>query len=380
MPMIRQAMTSRFRQCGVAAVVFLAIFAVIMLGVLTTALGSRSVQNEYDAKTFPVLAAAKDALIAYAAGHPNVPGRLPCADIDNDGVEDCALAGDQLGRLPWKTLGISPLRDASGECLWYAVSGTFRESPLFTPINSDKDGQFNIMTDTTTTVASGVIAVVIAPGPPLDAADRGPSPAPPFHCGGNAIATNYLDKLDATHTNAGIGPNFIAGAPSDTFNDRLVYITPTEFFPRVEKRVAAEIKKALQDYHAATGTYPFANDFTAPYDCTPSTLRGLLPGLACAAPLNWLPSWLVADQWNTITYYAVDPAGAITVQNTPAPNNNKEVVIVMSGRKIAPLQMARPCLVITDCLEGPVNTSGTNTFESKPASPAFNDIVVVVAP
>jgi len=105
MPMIRQAMTSRFRQCGVAAVVFLAIFAVIMLGVLTTALGSRSVQNEYDAKTFPVLAAAKDALIAYAAGHPNVPGRLPCADIDNDGVEDCALAGDQLGRLPWKTLG-----------------------------------------------------------------------------------------------------------------------------------------------------------------------------------------------------------------------------------------------------------------------------------
>ena len=87
-------MSGELRQRGVAAVVFLAIFVIILIGVLTTAFGGRSVQNEFDAKTLPVLAAAKEALIAYAASHPTAPGRLPCPDTLNDGLEHC-LVGDQ---------------------------------------------------------------------------------------------------------------------------------------------------------------------------------------------------------------------------------------------------------------------------------------------
>lgn len=389
-------MRSALRQRGVAAVVFLAIFAVIMLGVLTTAMGGRSAQNDFDAKTFPVLAAAKEALIAYAAANPNVPGRLPCPDTANDGMPHCSGTGDQIGRLPWKALGLPDLRDGSGECLWYAVSGNFAETAtLTTPINSDTDGHFKIVDDasptnntlTGSTSQSLAIAVIFAPGPAFDTNDRSPPPPPATQCGGSMNASNYLDTAANGVNNAtlvGTPPVFVVGAPSPTFNDRLVYITPKEFFPRVERRIAAEIKKALQAYAAVnSGAYPFANNYTPPYNCTASNLQGLLPRMAssdCVTPAVWLPSWLTDDMWHTVTYYAVDPGSALTVLNTPAPNNNKHVLVIMAGRELT--GQTRPCAVVTDCLEGPINPNGpsTNIFESKPASPTFNDIVVVMVP
>src|SRR5215470_17126053 len=116
-------MDRRSRQRGVAAVILVALFSVILIGVLLSSLSGKSSQNQADEKSFPALAQAQAALIAYAAGHPTLPGRLPCPDVDNDGVEDApcgAVGANQLGRLPWKTLGIPDLRDGSGECLWYA--------------------------------------------------------------------------------------------------------------------------------------------------------------------------------------------------------------------------------------------------------------------
>src|SRR5689334_22878221 len=135
------------RQRGIAAIVLLALFAIIFIGVLTSALSSKSPQLDFDAKTYPVLALAREALIGYAAGSVT-PGRLPCPDMNDDGLEDkpCGLAGtNQLGRLPWKTLGIPDLRDGSGERLWYAVSGDFKSGPLTTPVNSDVNGAFKVV-------------------------------------------------------------------------------------------------------------------------------------------------------------------------------------------------------------------------------------------
>src|SRR5258708_29066232 len=42
-----------------------------------------------------------------------------------------------IGRIPWKTLGIDDLRDASGERLWYALAHNFRKLSGTTVINSD---------------------------------------------------------------------------------------------------------------------------------------------------------------------------------------------------------------------------------------------------
>src|SRR3954468_21091535 len=194
-------MKSALRQRGVAAVVFLAIFVLILVGVLTTAFGRKSVQNDFDAKTFRVLAAAKEALIAYAVAS-GTPGRLPCPDTDNDGVENApcgSLGTNQLGRLPWKTLGIPDLRDGAGECLWYAVSGDFKISPLASPVNSDTTGGFAIKDDQGNYLAGSsaktrAIAVVLAPNSALPGNDRASTGT--SQCGGTNTSTNYLD-LDA---------------------------------------------------------------------------------------------------------------------------------------------------------------------------------------
>ena len=97
---------------------------------------------------------AKAALIAYAANEQwqtykgqstDQPGALPCPDIVHDGTEaeegdsDCvgSTANNMIGRIPWKTLGIDDLRDASGERLWYALAHNFRKLSPTTVINSD---------------------------------------------------------------------------------------------------------------------------------------------------------------------------------------------------------------------------------------------------
>src|SRR5215470_7444650 len=113
------------RSRGFAAIIFIALIALLIVGVLLTTLAAKSPQNQYDERSFPALAAAQQALIAYAASNRTLPGRLPCPDTTNTGVADtsCGAAGqNQIGRLPWKTLGLTDLRDGSGECLWYAVS------------------------------------------------------------------------------------------------------------------------------------------------------------------------------------------------------------------------------------------------------------------
>jgi len=72
-------------------------------------------QDRRDAAGRDLLQRADDALLAFAM----MNSRLPCADSDGDGTENCA-AGDttQVGRLPYRTLG---LPDASARLVRYGV-------------------------------------------------------------------------------------------------------------------------------------------------------------------------------------------------------------------------------------------------------------------
>ena len=396
-------MNFRLRQRGFGAVIFIALVALLIVGVLLSALAGKSSQNQMDERSLPALAAAQQALIAYAASHPTAPGRLPCPDTTNTGVADltCGAAGtNQLGRLPWKTLGLPDLRDGSGECLWYAVSGAFKENPATAPVNSDTNGQFIIVDGAGNTIAGATpqtqaIAVVFAPGPTLPTNDR--TAAGTTQCSGNTTASNYLDTSGVVNNAAPAGgvATFVAGQPSDTFNDRLVFITPQQFFPPLERRVAGEIKKVLVAYYGTNGYYPYANNYTgAPSNCTPLTTHGLLPlhiAAGCPTLSDWvgLPAWVATNQWHLLTYYTVAPActeptpicsgtGFLTVNNDAAPNNNKQALVIEAGRKLG--GQLRPCLAVTDCLDGAVNTSGTDTYEIQSPSPAFDDIVAIVAP
>jgi len=344
-----------------------------------------------------VLGLAQKALIAYAAGN-GTPGRLPCPDTDNDGVEDCPVgpAPAQLGRLPWKTLGLADLRDGSGECLWYAVSGNFMDgTALVIPVNSDTTGQFTIKDGSGNVLAANAIAVILAPNIALQGQDRTPSGN--FRCAGNTTASNYLDTANGVNNATAPPTTFVAAPFSDTYNDRLVFITPAQFFPAIERRVAGEIKKMLTAYYGANGYYPFANGYLDPsYNCTSGSTQGRVPltiGTTCPPLGDWsppgVPAWFTNDQWNFLTYYAVDPAcaypglgclGTLTVQNGPAPTNNKQAVLIEPGPGLSALGQPTPCVSVANCLDGPNYNNITGVYLTQPGSPNFNDVVVIVAP
>jgi hypothetical protein len=100
----------------------------VFLNGLNTA--SASMKLRRDEVTAAALKQAKEGLIAWAATRADEgPGHLPCPDKKpvNDPLAgyregDCSGPVTRTGRLPFRTLGLPDLRDASGERLWYVLS------------------------------------------------------------------------------------------------------------------------------------------------------------------------------------------------------------------------------------------------------------------
>lgn len=260
------------RQRGFA---LLGLLALISLGVIfayVTGL-NRSAADMAQARaqtTATALAQAKEALIAYAVTYADdpshtanpVPGFLPCpemvATINNEGVETSGCGSrfvSQLGRLPWRTLGLGPVMDGSYECLWYAVSGIYKNSPSSAittstatsyMMNWDTNGQFNVMASDGATYLAGsaadnrAVAVVFAPGAALGAQNRTPNANAPA-CRGSYSAAAYLETTAGINNSvvsatANAIDTYIAGNSSSTFNDQLVYITRADIWNAVKKR------------------------------------------------------------------------------------------------------------------------------------------------
>ena len=112
---------------------------------------TRDLATKRTAQTDAALGQAKEALIGWSAartptaGSPTIrPGELPCPDKNNDGMDnDGGCSAGDIGRIPWKTLGIQEPRDGYGETLWYAVAGPFRYKPT-NPGTITSDSQRNI--------------------------------------------------------------------------------------------------------------------------------------------------------------------------------------------------------------------------------------------
>jgi len=263
------------RQRGIALLVVLVLLG-LLVGVLAVGFtGDLARQNKREQQTADALAKAKEALIGYAANYRDehsgqVFGYLPCPDVDGsagEGTAETACGGTDLtviGRLPWKTLELPPLRDGNDECLWYAVSGDFKSNPQTSLMNWDTNGLIEIMAPDGTNFAAGgsgsfaiptrrTAAVIFAPGAILPGQDRSfATTHPPTICGGNYNAANYMDSDAASGINnaAAVSPNanalsrFIAAFnsdrtanPNNAFNDRLAFITPNEIFAdRAQKR------------------------------------------------------------------------------------------------------------------------------------------------
>ena len=222
-------------------------------------------------KTAKALTTAKNTLLQYAVNyydkHPGEIGFLPCPDVseaNDDGVEHGNCAGrdeSSIGRFPWRTLGLPPLKDGENECLWYAVSGPYKNasSPQTLMLNEDTYGLFEIYQSNGTNAplliagnnpAERAVAVLFAPGARLSievsgqpiTQDRTPAASGVDICGGNYGPENYLEQetylvTDKTQIDSNTLDYFIIPRPQDAdVNDQLVYITPAEIFEAVRKR------------------------------------------------------------------------------------------------------------------------------------------------
>lgn len=243
------------RQRGFALLIMLVLAVMGSLFAVTGQLEFVTRKYARNDATFKALTLAKEALIGYAMTYRDnsgseVFGYLPCPDIatgDGAAAGNCGTAGQAaIGLFPYKTLGLPDLRDSDGVCLWYAVSGNFKNNPKaintspapdpLVLMNWDTQGQF-IMAGTPVAPEQGdggAAAVIFAAGKPLAGQSRSVSGSSACQIDLNQV-TAYLD---GNYTFATANAITITPGASDstTNNDQLVWITPKEIFDKVVKR------------------------------------------------------------------------------------------------------------------------------------------------
>ncbi len=374
---MRCSCPTRHLQCrGAVLLTFVMVGIIIASALLLKALNLASPGTTQGTDN-QVLKTAKHALLGYAMSYADrnanaLPGFLPCPDINGDGLADgpCGVAGRAaLGRLPWQTLGLQPLRDSAGECLWYAVSGNYKESPAGT-LSTDAAGQFLIFDSELNSLngaalENSAIAVVFAAGKPLSGQNRALSANNATECGsrrlsdGVNLSANYLDTHNGIRNANGSSTQrrmlgvtvvpvtasgysaFITSATqtsSDpvTFNDSLMSITSVDYariYTQMQRWVGERVRQCLNSYSVANlgklpwpalmngGFAPVFNDNSAALrfgriasNLANSQGAGLSPlwpadpqqpGTRC---FNW--SWWPGFRENT--FYALDAATSAT--------------------------------------------------------------------
>lgn len=263
----RSRRTARVRQRGIALLVLLVTAGVLAVVMVGNVMVGRQIDQDREAATREALAKAKEALIAYAVGNMDddysgsldVPGHLPCPGsapgtgvppTEGSALGTCGATNlTMVGTLPWLSLDVAPLKDGAGECLWYAVSGRFKNNPRGKdPLNWDTEGQIRVLAADGTIISDKVAAVIFAPGPALDQI-RGIVPDA-VSCPGSYVAAAYLEASHGASNNAMVAnasPTEPAlsiviegGIDSATgravVNDRLATITTAEIFEAVQRR------------------------------------------------------------------------------------------------------------------------------------------------
>ena len=346
--MQRQTSLRTRSQHGAALLIFALVLISALLGGFLSQLNSTTQANQRDQLASEALARAKDALIGFAITyrdtHPDeVFGYLPCPDTDNDGVSDSCGATDVslVGRLPWKTLGVPPLRDATAECLWYAVSGRAKDSPKTASFNWDTLGQFVVQDPAGTTLA-GVnaherpLAVVYAPRAALAAQSR--TPAGVSECGGSNDPAAYLEGVGALSTgDTTLVLSSAESARNGTNNDQGLWITGREIFERINRRsdFETDIKALVEDLASCLNNLPSAG--------LPSTSAGnkgidnvLDPFGPC--PVVNQQKANVRKNWRDNLLYTGGPSGSFTINGS---STSCRALLLFSGerttRTIAPL-------------------------------------------
>ncbi len=344
------------------------ILLLVTIAVMAVAVFSKNIWGE-DSRTYQqkvnreALKQAKAALLEYvevgsqsqlagalgtnSGGSAVILGRLPCPNQDGNGVSvtPCgtttfSTAGiHSLGLFPWSTLNTPVPRDAAHQCLWYAVDGAFKISPVTSPLNSDSFASFsvvqpvkptnpsllnsawptqllagNLSNSTANSSPDRVVAVIMASGSAGGTQTQTSVGGTTYTCGltralsgipnAETSAPDFLKFYSSTINNQSMLPS-TGGAPvanvanptltpigalktfitadidQEQLNDQMIWITAEEFSRAATKRVAGILAYFINtNYIAFTGNYPPAST-TPGGPCsttTPKLLQGFMPG------------------------------------------------------------------------------------------------------
>ena len=307
-------MSLRAGQRGMA---LLAMLAVLVMGAAWFAVSTVSnpsnrvaVEREHNAR---VLAQAKEALLDWSARtaidpSDNNPGRLPCPEAlgsagnaATEGImQGICGAAPSVGRLPWRSLGLPKLLDASGEPLWYIVSGGWKLAVGGTAerlgINASSAGNLTL-----NGTPNGAVAIVIAPGMPItlapDLAQQAAGCVARLQSRG-VLPPNPLDYIECQNVaGASVRAEVVNNATNPVSNDQTVVVSASDVFAAIEPVVAARITRdvlpTLQNVFNATYNTaqwgasaaapilpfaaPFANPAASAFQGAAGQTQGLMP-------------------------------------------------------------------------------------------------------
>ncbi len=250
----------------------LLLMIVVLIGVASIGLSSiltNSVKHSNEqrsAENRKILLEAKEVLLSYAVDYALTAdfgdiGELPCPDAApnlppllpvnaREGVPDnvCSLQGaNTIGYFPFKRLDKGKFEDSVGECLWYVVSGAYKNSPDDLR-NWDSLGYLNLVDESgnllhAVTEDDYPIAFIISPGASLSQ-NRAPNAALPG-CNSNYNIAAYLEggpninyAVDLPNTADTLWSILTTSQASKldnvNYNDQVVAIYKSEWWDRVK--------------------------------------------------------------------------------------------------------------------------------------------------
>ena len=259
----RVVCSSSRRQRGVVLILILMVAVTASAFVILRALNAQtSRESAQQLSTVAALAQARRALLGYAVSYvggqtgDKGPGRLPCPDLAGgwpqgiaESSSECRPDNDrETGLLPYRTLGLTDLRDGTGALLWYAVAANYR-SMAAGPLNSETSAALEV------DISDEVVAVIIAPGAQLPGQLRGND-------------NSYTAAAWLEGENASLGDNRFTRQITTNANDTVLTITRAELMTQVQKVVNKTVANALLSYRSD----PDGDDVAGvDPDCDPST-------------------------------------------------------------------------------------------------------------
>ena len=413
-------------QRGAAVLIMLTILVLGAASILIGQLNKINFRQQNDQQTDQALLEAKSALIGWSLSYAQRPGLLPVPDLrgDNnyDGDSDCPFGAINnthlLGRLPWRVYLNAPpdaycssdrgglgsqIVDADGEMLWYSVSENLLYDSAYPTINSDiknlSSGWITIRDDQGIVISDRVAAVVLAAGDPLPGQNRAAA-AP--------TANNYLDSITVgttTYSNADFDSDFLIAGESDSFNDRLEYITIDQLVAQVERKVIATARSCLDAYAVLSADkYPWASplDGSAPpaytgiygerfgripdtlsIESSPSvndtTMQTTWQPANCFSGLSYWSDWRESIFYQVASGYEPGGSASCATCLTVDGSGTYPVVLVLAGSELSGQSRSSNSDkgAIGNYLEAG-NVDGDNAFENQAITTSFNDRAICV--